>query len=47
MISTTELCGTPGYMSPEMLKCSMSLDDVKGYGKEIDLWACGVIMFTL
>ncbi|XP_071790096.1 phosphorylase b kinase gamma catalytic chain, skeletal muscle/heart isoform-like [Asterias amurensis] len=43
----TELCGTPGYMSPEMLKCSMSLDGVKGYGKEIDLWACGVIMFTL
>jgi phosphorylase kinase gamma subunit len=43
----TELCGTPGYMAPEALKCSMNLDEVKGYGKEIDLWACGVIMYTL
>ncbi|XP_038056714.1 phosphorylase b kinase gamma catalytic chain, liver/testis isoform-like [Patiria miniata] len=43
----TELCGTPGYMAPETLKCSMNLDCVKGYGKEIDLWACGVIMYTL
>lgn len=42
-----ELCGTPGYMAPEALKCSMGMDNVQGYGKEIDLWACGVIMFTL
>lgn len=42
-----DLCGTPGYMAPEMLKTSMEIDGVKGYGKEIDNWACGVIMYTL
>ncbi|KAJ8042634.1 Phosphorylase b kinase gamma catalytic chain, skeletal muscle/heart isoform [Holothuria leucospilota] len=43
----TELCGTPGYMAPEMLKTSMNIGGTVGYGKEIDLWACGVIMYTL
>ncbi|KRX80017.1 Phosphorylase b kinase gamma catalytic chain, skeletal muscle/heart isoform [Trichinella sp. T6] len=42
----TELCGTPGYLAPEVLKVSM-YDSVKGYGLEVDLWACGVIMYTL
>ncbi|XP_063707542.1 phosphorylase b kinase gamma catalytic chain, skeletal muscle/heart isoform isoform X2 [Culicoides brevitarsis] len=41
-----DLCGTPGYLAPETLKCSM-FDDAPGYSKEIDIWACGVIMFTL
>uniref|UniRef100_A0A673MMM3 phosphorylase kinase n=1 Tax=Sinocyclocheilus rhinocerous TaxID=307959 RepID=A0A673MMM3_9TELE len=41
-----ELCGTPGYLAPEILKCSMD-ETHDGYGKEVDLWACGVIMFTL
>ncbi|XP_075034827.1 phosphorylase b kinase gamma catalytic chain, liver/testis isoform [Mixophyes fleayi] len=41
-----ELCGTPGYLAPEILKCSMD-ETHPGYGKEVDLWACGVIMFTL
>ncbi|KAG1656042.1 Phosphorylase b kinase gamma catalytic chain, skeletal muscle/heart isoform [Nymphon striatum] len=41
-----ELCGTPGYLAPELLKVSM-YDDVPGYGIEIDIWACGVIMYTL
>ncbi|AWP17520.1 Hypothetical protein SMAX5B_020261 [Scophthalmus maximus] len=41
-----ELCGTPGYLAPEILKCSM--DEMHpGYGREVDLWACGVILFTL
>ncbi|OUC47744.1 putative kinase domain protein [Trichinella nativa] len=42
----TELCGTPGYLAPEVLKVSM-YDSAKGYGLEVDLWACGVIMYTL
>nr|XP_054749282.1 phosphorylase b kinase gamma catalytic chain, skeletal muscle/heart isoform-like isoform X2 [Lytechinus pictus] len=42
-----ELCGTPGYMAPEMLKCSMGLENISSYGQKIDLWACGVIMYTL
>lgn len=33
-------------MSPEMLKCSVD-DQHPGYNKEIDIWACGVIMYTL
>lgn len=41
-----ELCGTPGYLAPEILKCSMD-ETHEGYGKEVDLWACGVILFTL
>ncbi|XP_043942570.1 phosphorylase b kinase gamma catalytic chain, liver/testis isoform [Protopterus annectens] len=41
-----ELCGTPGYLAPEILKCSMD-DRHPGYSKEVDLWACGVIMYTL
>ncbi|CAH2308282.1 phosphorylase b kinase gamma catalytic chain, liver testis isoform [Pelobates cultripes] len=42
----SELCGTPGYLAPEILKCSMD-ETHSGYGREVDLWACGVIMFTL
>ncbi|KAK6192048.1 hypothetical protein SNE40_003595 [Patella caerulea] len=42
----TELCGTPGYLAPEVLAVSM-YDNAPGYGKEVDMWACGVIMFTL
>ncbi|XP_055601781.1 phosphorylase b kinase gamma catalytic chain, skeletal muscle/heart isoform-like isoform X4 [Uranotaenia lowii] len=41
-----DLCGTPGYLAPETLKCNM-FDDAPGYSKEVDIWACGVIMFTL
>ncbi|KAM9583461.1 phosphorylase b kinase gamma catalytic chain, liver/testis isoform 3-T4 [Trichechus inunguis] len=41
-----ELCGTPGYLAPEILRCSMD-ETHPGYGKEVDLWACGVILFTL
>ncbi|XP_071946596.1 phosphorylase b kinase gamma catalytic chain, skeletal muscle/heart isoform-like [Antedon mediterranea] len=43
----TDLCGTPGYLAPEVLKCNMKVDKVKGYSFEVDLWACGVIMYTL
>lgn len=31
-----ELCGTPGYLSPEVLQCSM-FADAPGYGKEVDM----------
>ncbi|KNC21148.1 hypothetical protein FF38_08375, partial [Lucilia cuprina] len=42
----TDLCGTPGYLAPETLKCNM-FEGSPGYGQEVDIWACGVIMFTL
>ncbi|XP_005987587.1 phosphorylase b kinase gamma catalytic chain, skeletal muscle/heart isoform [Latimeria chalumnae] len=41
-----EICGTPGYLAPEIIECSME-GSHPGYGKEIDLWSCGVIMYTL
>ncbi|KRT83894.1 phosphotransferase, partial [Oryctes borbonicus] len=41
-----DLCGTPGYLAPETLKCNM-FENAPGYSFEIDVWACGVIMYTL
>ena len=43
----TELMGTPAYLSPEVLKCSMSMGGIEGYGRPTDVWACGVVMYTL
>ncbi|XP_014248098.1 phosphorylase b kinase gamma catalytic chain, skeletal muscle/heart isoform [Cimex lectularius] len=42
----TELRGTPGYLAPELLRVNM-FDDVDGYGLPVDIWACGVIMYSL
>lgn len=42
----SELCGTPGYLAPEVLAVSM-YENVPGYGLAVDMWACGVIMYTL
>ncbi|CAF0962595.1 unnamed protein product [Brachionus calyciflorus] len=42
----SDLCGTPGYLAPETLVCSM-YEGANGYGMEVDMWACGVILFTL
>lgn len=36
----TELCGTPGYVAPEML-------NNQPYGPEVDMWSMGVILYVL
>lgn len=41
-----ELCGTPGYLAPELLRASLC-EDPDGYGQAVDMWACGVVMYTL
>ncbi|XP_071448538.1 phosphorylase b kinase gamma catalytic chain, skeletal muscle/heart isoform isoform X2 [Hetaerina americana] len=41
-----EICGTPGYLAPELLRAAM-YDDTEGYDLAVDLWACGVVMYTL
>jgi calcium/calmodulin-dependent protein kinase I len=38
--NVTTQCGTPGYMAPEIL-------ENKSYGKPVDLWAFGVILYIL
>ncbi|KNC48089.1 CAMK/CAMK1 protein kinase [Thecamonas trahens ATCC 50062] len=36
-------CGTPGYVAPEVLE----QETATGYDSEVDMWACGVIMYIL
>lgn len=31
-----DLCGTPGYLAPEVLKCNM-FENAEGYGFEVDM----------
>jgi phosphorylase kinase gamma subunit len=41
-----ELLGTPGYLAPEMLRRNVE-PGAPGYSHPVDMWACGVIMYTL
>jgi calcium/calmodulin-dependent protein kinase I len=43
-ILMTRAVGTPGYLAPEVLEL---LDNNIPYGKEVDLWGIGVILYIL
>lgn len=40
VLQEVRLCGTPGYVAPEMLRRAP-------YGGEVDMWSLGVIMYVL
>ena len=43
------VCGTPLYIAPELIHKSRDgqIDRKAGYDIKVDMWACGIIMFTL
>uniref|UniRef100_A0A1I8HS91 phosphorylase kinase n=2 Tax=Macrostomum lignano TaxID=282301 RepID=A0A1I8HS91_9PLAT len=44
----TDLCGTPSYLSPEILVVNMyESRSIRVYGRPVDMWASGVLMYTL
>ncbi|CAD8121634.1 unnamed protein product [Paramecium sonneborni] len=40
-------CGTPDYMSPEIILCSNNSHYCAGYDEKVDIWAIGILLFEL
>lgn len=36
-VYNAEVCGTPGYLAPEIIECSMDAGHA-GYGTAVDMW---------
>lgn len=53
--SLNSCCGSPNYMSPEMLRATRTQDQGPSalptkhqrYGKEVDMWSAGVLLFVM
>ena len=43
----TTFCGTPHYVSPEMLDNHYYKNDLAGYGTSVDFWALGVMAYEM
>ncbi len=41
----TKVCGTHDYLAPEMVRCGHG--ECEGYGTPVDLWAVGLLLFSL
>ena len=41
-----DLCGTLCYIAPEMIRAEYGFSS-EGYGKTVDMWACGVLLYSL
>jgi serine/threonine protein kinase len=42
-----ELIGTPPYMAPEIVRLRSPVRGMPGYGKAVDIWAMGLILYIL
>ncbi|CAD8105687.1 unnamed protein product [Paramecium primaurelia] len=40
-------CGTPEYMSPEIILSSNNMIQYGGYDEKVDIWAIGILLFEL
>ncbi|CAJ1444855.1 unnamed protein product [Effrenium voratum] len=40
-------CGTPHYFAPEVITTFTDTNTKAGYGKEVDMWSLGVILYIL
>mmetsp|Transcript_37108 Transcript_37108/g.51190 ORF Transcript_37108/g.51190 Transcript_37108/m.51190 type:complete len:543 (+) Transcript_37108:95-1723(+) len=40
-------CGTPVYAAPELIEILINTGERKGYGRPVDIWGVGIIMFSI
>lgn len=45
--SLYDISGSQSYLSPEILEMTKLPQSKAGYGRPVDLWACGVVLYVL